>query len=83
MPVSRRRLMQSLVLTGAGSSGMEAADPAIELDALRIVSAAHGTRLSDDRLRVVKPVLEQRLPQLRTFRDLEIDDAVAPAHGCL
>jgi len=53
------------------------------LDALRNVSAAHGINLSDDQLRVVKPVLEHRLPQLRALRDFEVDDAVAPTQGIL
>ena len=47
------------------------------------VSTAHGTNLSDDRLRVIKPALEHNLPQLRELRDLEIDDAVAPTQGIL
>ena len=83
MTVSRRRLLQSLALTGGYSTAAEGAEPAIPLDVLRNVSAAHGTNLSDDRLRVVKPVLEHRLPQLRALRDFEIDDTVAPTQGIL
>lgn len=83
MTVSRRRLLQSLALTGGCSTAAEGAEPAIALDVLRNVSAAHGTNLSDDRLRVVKPVLERRLPQLQALRDFEIDDTVAPTHGIL
>ncbi len=82
MSVNRRRLLQSLALSAA-SPAVEAAEPAITLEALRNVSAAHGTNLSDDRLRVVRPVLERRLPDLRALRDLEIDDAVAPTQGIL
>jgi hypothetical protein len=80
MTVTRRRLFQSLALTGTAAAG---AEPAIPLDVLRNVSAAHGTNLTDDRLRVVKPVLENRLPQLRTLRDFEVDDTVAPTQGIL
>jgi hypothetical protein len=81
--VSRRRLVQSLALTGAYSAVADAAEPAITLDALRNVSAAHGTSLSDDRLRVVKPVLENRQRQLQTLREFEVDDTVEPTQGVL
>ena len=83
MTVSRRRLLQSLALTGVGNSAAAGAEPALALEVLRNVSAAHGTNLSDDRLRVVKPVLERRLPQLQAFRDFEIDDTVTPTQGIL
>jgi hypothetical protein len=83
MTVSRRRLLQSLALAGGSSTAAEGAEPTITLDALRNVSVAHGTNLSDERLRVIKPVLENRLPQLRALRDFEIDDAVAPTQGIL
>ena len=83
MTVSSRRLLQSVALAGGYSTAAEGAEPAITLDVLRSVSAAHGTNLSDDRLRVVKPVLEKRLPQVRALRDLEIDDTVAPTQGIL
>jgi hypothetical protein len=78
MAVSRRRLIQSLALTAGCCEG---AGPALSLDALRQVSAFQGTNLSDDRLRVLKPVLERRLADLRALRDFEIDDSVAPVHG--
>ena len=83
MTVSRRRLFQSLALIGGCSTAAEGAEPSITLEVLRDVSAAHGTNLSDDRLRVVKPVLEHRLPQLQAFRDFEVDDAIAPTQGIL
>ena len=83
MTVSRRRLLQSVALAGGYSTAAEGSESAITLDVLRSVSAAHGTNLSDDRLRVVKPVLERRSPQLRALRDFEIDDAVAPTQGIL
>ena len=83
MTVSRRRLFQTLALTAGYSTEVDAADPAISLDVLRSVSAAHGTNLSDDRLRIIQPVLENRLLQLRALRDFEIDDAVAPTQGIL
>ena len=83
MGVSRRRLLQSLALSGGSSTAVAGAEPAITLDALRNVSAAHGTNLSDDRLRVARPVLERRLPELRAFRDFEIGDTVAPTQAIL
>ena len=75
--------MQSLAVAGGYCPAAEAAEPASALDALRHVSAAHGTNLSDDRLRVIQPVLEHRLPRLRALRELEIDDNVEPAQGIL
>jgi hypothetical protein len=36
----------------------------------------HGTKLRDERLRALKPVLERRLTQLRALRDFEVDDAI-------
>lgn len=78
MTVNRRRLLQSLALAGAYHPAAEGASPAISLDALRNVSVFHGTSLSDDRLRILKPVLEQRLPQLQLLRAFEPDDSVAP-----
>jgi len=79
MKISRRRLFQSLaVAAGSGGAG-EAAEPALSLDVLRDVSAFHGTHLSDDRLQILKPVLEHRLEALQPLRDFEIDDSVVPA----
>ncbi|MBI1787127.1 MAG: hypothetical protein HYR60_06175 [Acidobacteria bacterium] len=83
MTVSRRRLLQSLALTGGAGPAAEGAEPGIPLEVLRSVSAAHGTNLSDDRLRVVKPVLDSRAGQLRAFRNFEIDDTVSPTLGIL
>ena len=83
MTVSRRRLFRFVALTGAYNTTAEAAEPAITLDVLRSVSAAHGTNLSEERLRVLTPVLEHRLPQLRAFRDFAVDDTIAPTQGIL
>jgi hypothetical protein len=81
MTVNRRRLLQSLALTGGSAVG--APESTVTLDVLRNVSAAHGTNLTDDRLRIIKPVLEHNLPQLRELRAFEIDDAIAPTQGIL
>jgi len=61
----------------------DAAETETSLDALRHVSAAHGVNLTDERLRVVKPVILQRLPQLLALRNFEIDDAVSPTPGII
>jgi hypothetical protein len=75
MAISRRHLMGFLGLTVYG------AETSISLDALRNVFEAHGIHLSDDQLRVVKPVLEQRVSQLQALREFAIDDTVAPTQG--
>jgi len=80
MTVSRRRLFQSLAVAG-GCSVAEGAESPLALEALRNVSAAHGTNLTDDRLRVVKPVLENRRPQVRALREFAFDDTVEPPQG--
>ena len=82
MTISRRRLVQSLALTGASNRVVEGAQP-ITVDVLRSASAATATTLSDDRLRIVAPVLNSRLARLQTLRDFEVDDGVAPIHGIL
>ena len=83
MAVSRRRLVQSLALTGACNSLVEGAEPPVTVEALRNVSAAHGSNLSDGRLKVVAPVLQNRLARLQMLRDFEVDDSVAPRQGVL
>jgi hypothetical protein len=83
MNISRRRLIQSVALTVGQGAALKGAEPAISVAILRDVSAMNGSNLSDDRLRVVKPVLEQRLPPLNTLRDFVVDDAVAPTQGIL
>jgi hypothetical protein len=83
MTVSRRRLFQTLALTGGCITEVEGAESPMSLEVLRNVSSAHGINLTDDRLRIVGPVLEQGLPQLRVLRDLQIDDTVAPTQGIL
>ena len=82
MTVSRRRLFRSLAVTG-GCSLADGAEPPLALEALRNVSAANGTNLTDERLRVVKPVLENRLPQVRALREFAFDDTVEPPQGIL
>ena len=75
MAVSRRRLLQAAALAGGSATA--------PVDALRNVAEAHGSNLSDDRLRIVKPVLEQRQAQIRALREFEVDDSIAPTQGIL
>ena len=79
--VSRRRLVQSLALTGATNTIVEAEEPSINVEALRSASEVNGSRLSDDRLRVLAPVLKSRVARLQTLRNFEVDDAIAPSRG--
>lgn len=67
--ISRRRVFQSLALTAAAGSAA-AATP----EQLRAVGNAHGLPLSDERLRLLAPILERREAQLKTLREFEIDD---------
>ncbi len=83
MAVSRRRLLQSVALTSGCGVSAEAAESTTALDVLRNVSAAHGTNFTDDRLRILAPVLEGRRTQLQALRDFTIDDSVAPSQGIL
>lgn len=81
MALSRRQLVQSLALTGACNRLVEGAEPQITVEVLRNVSVVHGCNLSDDRLRVVAPVIKNRLARLQVLRDFEINDSVAPTPG--
>ena len=83
MTVSRRRLVQALALGGAHNTVVGAAESTITVEALRNVSTVNGTNLSDDRLRVVAPVLKNRAARIQALRDFELDDSVAPAAGIL
>jgi hypothetical protein len=83
MTVSRRKLFGALAFTAGCGPAVEAAESGIPLDVLRNVAWAHGIDLSDDRLRVIKPVLEHRQAQLRALREFEAGDTVAPAQGVL
>lgn len=83
MAVTRRHLVQSLALAAAGAAPKEAPAAELPIDALRRVSEANGINLSDDRLQVLKLVLESHLPQLKNLRDFPIDDSVPPTQGIL
>lgn len=76
-------MLKTFGLAGAFYRPSAAQDSAVTTDALRSVSNFHGTNLPDDRLQVVKPVLERRSSQVRALRDFELDDSVAPVPGPL
>jgi hypothetical protein len=82
MGVSRRRLLEVLALTGTGSA-VKGAEAEVSVENLRGMSAVQGTMLSDERLQVLKPVVERRIRQLRPLRDFSFDDAVEPTQGIL
>jgi hypothetical protein len=79
MTISRRRLFCSGLLSGVAAGAQETD---ASLDPARHVAAAHGIRLSEGRLRILKPVLDQRNARLRALRDFAVDDSVSPRHGC-
>jgi hypothetical protein len=76
MSIPRRRLLQAVVLAGGAGGAADAQVSEPGTDALRNVSTFHGVSLSDERLGVLKPVLDRRLTQLRTIRSFEFDDTV-------
>jgi len=84
MIINRRRIFQTLAIGGA-CSGLPASgqEPEPGVDALRSVATAHGVQLSNERLRVLRPVLDRRQPQLQALRDFAIDDNVAPTQGII
>jgi hypothetical protein len=75
MKLNRRRVFQSLGL------GLMASEAAASPADLRPVALAHGIQLSDDRLRILEPVLARRAVQLKAIRDFEIEDSVALTDG--
>lgn len=83
MAVSRRRLFKTVAFTVAFGPPAKGADPALSLEVLRNASTLNGTNLSDDRLRILQPVLEQRQGQLQGLRAFQPADTIAPTPGIL
>ncbi|MCW5977068.1 MAG: hypothetical protein KIT09_03285 [Bryobacteraceae bacterium] len=85
MTIARRRLLQGLALAGSAQTGThaQAPAPALTIDALGAVSRFHGIDLNRERLEILKPVLERRLKQLETLRNVDFDDSVGPTQGIL
>ncbi len=83
MTIARRRLLQALTVAGGFGTDTRAQERKLGLDVLRAVSAAHGSNLSDERLRIIGPALERRLSELRALRSFDFDDSVEPAQGIL
>jgi hypothetical protein len=77
MAISRRRIWGSFLLAPAAQAQEQTRD----LDTIRHVAGAHGVPLTDDRLRILKPILENRKAQLDTLRRFAIDDVIEPTQG--
>ena len=79
---SRRRLLQTLSLVSAqGTLACRSTDQErdFSIEVLRNVSTMHGSRLTDERLEAIKPVLERQFSQLEAVRRFELDERVEPA----
>lgn len=76
MKKSRRRMFQTLAASAAFTA--QAQEPSPGIEELRLVANAHGVSLSDERLRLLRPVLERRKATLQALRDFAIDDSVSP-----
>lgn len=83
MTLNRRRLFKYAVLAGGYTSTADGAEPAITLTVLRDVSMLHGADLTDDRLRVLRPVLEQTLSRWQELRAFEVSATTGPTPGIL
>ena len=82
MGMSRRGLIAGLASMPAAGAQVTPA-PALSIETLRHVSSMQGTNLNDERLRILRPVLERRARQLQQLRGAELDDAVEPTQGIL
>lgn len=80
--MNRRRLLHSLALTGSSATLVAAQSGSASIEALRNVAAAHGVKLSEERLRVLQGTLDQRKARIQLVRDFEIDDSIEPGNGC-
>ena len=77
MAINRRKWLAA----GLGATAASSAQTAANLDGLRAIANAHGVTLTNDRLRLLQPVLDGKAAQLRALREIEIDDSVAPTNG--
>ena len=79
---SRRRLLQTLSLVAAQNTvacRQTDQEHNFSIEVLRNVSIMHGSRLTDERLEAIKPVLERQFSQLEAVRRFELDERVEPA----
>ncbi len=79
---SRRRLLQTLSLVAAQTTVAcrptdQERDTSIE--ELRNASILHGSRLTDERLEAIRPLLESQFSQVEALRRFELDERVEPA----
>lgn len=66
MSVNRRRLLQAAALSGLPISAQE---------------SPLGPALSEERRRLLAPILARRKAQWQSLRDFVIDDQIAPTQG--
>jgi hypothetical protein len=83
MTLNRRRLFRYAALTGGYSVAADAAEPAITVAILRDVATFHGANLTEERLKVVRPVLEHVLSSWQALRAFEVPATTAPTPGIL
>lgn len=79
---SRRRLLQTLSLVAAQNTvACRQVDQEhnFSIEVLRNVSTMHGSRLRDERLEAIRPLLERQFSQLEAVRRFELDERVEPA----
>lgn len=79
---SRRRMLQTLSLVAAASGascGKSGRDSGLSIEALRSLSAVHGSRLTGKRLEAIRPSIEQQLTRLEGVRGFDLDESVEPA----
>lgn len=78
---SRRRLLQGLGLTAAHqtlSCGGADQPEQFAVEALRAAAMLQGNPLDDDRLQIIRPIVERNLAQIEAVRAFEFDDLTEP-----
>ncbi len=75
---TRRSVFHVLAATTAVAA--TAQESQADVAPLRHVANAHGVALSDERLKLLHPVLERRKAALQALRDFVMDDSVPPSH---
>jgi hypothetical protein len=79
---SRRRLLQTLSLVAAQNTvacRQTDQEHKFPIEVLRNVSTMHGSRVTDERLEAIRPVLERQFSKLEAVRRFELDERVEPA----
>ena len=80
MEPTRREIVQMLVALGVIPTALaQSSVSSIGADAVKGALAIQGRLLADDDLEIGRRALQWNLDRFQPVRDLEIDDAVAPA----